>query len=82
MRKISVVGIGSGDPEHITVQAISTLNTVDVVFMVDKGDEKRELTDLRREICERYITAPRLPGRDRGRDTARPGGGRLPGGRR
>ena len=58
MRKISVVGIGAGDPEHITVQAISTLNTVDVVFMVDKGDQKRELTDLRREICERYITRP------------------------
>ena len=58
MRKISVVGIGAGDPEHITVQAISVLNTVDVVFMVDKGDQKRELTDLRREICERYITRP------------------------
>jgi precorrin-6A synthase len=58
VRKISVVGIGAGDPEHITVQAISTLNTVDVVFMVDKGDQKRELTDLRREICERYITRP------------------------
>jgi precorrin-6A synthase len=58
VRKISVVGIGAGDPEHITMQAVSTLNTVDVVFMVDKGDQKRELTDLRREICERYITRP------------------------
>ena len=38
MRTISVVGIGAGDPEHVTVQAINTLNTVDVVFMVDKGD--------------------------------------------
>jgi precorrin-6A synthase len=58
MRTISVVGIGSGDPEHITVQAINTLNAVDAVFMMDKGDQKRELTDLRRDICERYITHP------------------------
>ena len=58
MRTISVVGIGAGDPEHVTVQAINTLNTVEVVFIVDKGDQKRELTDLRREICERYITRP------------------------
>ncbi|HEY1642230.1 MAG TPA: precorrin-6A synthase (deacetylating) [Streptosporangiaceae bacterium] len=73
MRKISVVGIGAGDPEHITVQAINALNAVDVVFMMDKGDQKRELTDLRREICDRYITGPGYrivtaadPERDRG----------------
>ncbi|HEX3487914.1 MAG TPA: precorrin-6A synthase (deacetylating) [Streptosporangiaceae bacterium] len=58
MRTISVVGIGAGDPEHITVQAINTLNTVDVVFMVDKGDRQRAAADLRRDICERYITRP------------------------
>jgi precorrin-6A synthase len=73
VRTISVVGIGAGDPEHITVQAINTLNAVDVVFMVDKGDQKRQLTDLRRDICERYITNPSYrvvtavdPERDRG----------------
>src|SRR5450432_1703041 len=73
MRTVSVVGVGSGDTEHITVQAINTLNTVDVVFMVDKGQQKRQLTDLRRDICERYITNPSYrivtaadPGRDRG----------------
>jgi precorrin-6A synthase len=56
MRKISVVGIGPGDIEQITVQAIRVLNTVDVVFMADKGEGRADLTDLRREICERYIT--------------------------
>jgi len=58
MRTMSVVGIGAGHPEHITVQAISTLNAVDVVFMMDKGDKARELLEFRREICERYITNP------------------------
>jgi precorrin-6A synthase len=56
MRRISVIGIGSGDPEQVTVQAINVLNAVDVIFMVDKGEGKRELTDLRRQICERYIS--------------------------
>ena len=41
MRTISVIGIGAGDPEQITVQAISALNRADVFFVVDKGDEKR-----------------------------------------
>jgi precorrin-6A synthase len=72
MRRISVIGIGSGDPEQVTVQAVNVLNTVDVIFMVDKGEGKRELTDLRREICERYISGDyRIvtaadPERDRG----------------
>jgi precorrin-6A synthase len=55
VRTISVVGIGAGDIEHVTMQAISTLNTVDVVFMMDKGEAKRGLADLRLQICDRYI---------------------------
>src|SRR5580704_14419775 len=73
MRTVSVVGIGAGNPEHITMQAISTLNAVDVVFMTDKGDAARELAELRLAICERYITSSSYrivtvadPERDRG----------------
>jgi precorrin-6A synthase len=55
MRKLFVIGIGAGDPEHITVQAIKALNRVDVFFVLDKGGSKQDLTRLRREICERYI---------------------------
>jgi precorrin-6A synthase len=56
MRKLLIIGIGAGNPDHITVQAINALNRVDVVFVVDKGAEKDELARLRREICARYIT--------------------------
>jgi precorrin-6A synthase len=55
MRKLLVIGIGTGDPEHLTVQAIRALNRVDVFFVADKGAEKDELVELRREICRRYI---------------------------
>jgi precorrin-6A synthase len=76
---VSVVGIGAGHPEHITVQAIRTLNAADVVFMMDKGDPARELLEFRREVCARYVTNPSCrivtaadPGRPRG-----PGSGRA-----
>jgi precorrin-6A synthase len=58
MRKLLAIGIGAGDPDHVTVQAIKALNAVDVFFVVEKGAEKSDLVDLRREICERYIDDP------------------------
>ena len=58
MRRVLVIGIGAGDPEQVTVQAIRALNAVDVFFVVDKSPTRPdvdELVRLRREICERYI---------------------------
>jgi precorrin-6A synthase len=55
MRKIFVIGIGVGDPDHMTIQAIKALNQVDVFFIPDKGAEKAALRDLRTAICERFI---------------------------
>ena len=58
MRKLFVIGIGAGDPDYLTVQAIKALNEVDVFFVVEKGGEKHDLVDLRTEICDRYIDEP------------------------
>jgi precorrin-6A synthase len=55
MRKILVIGIGAGDPDYMTMQAIKALNQVDVFFIPDKGTEKSALRDLRVSICERFI---------------------------
>jgi precorrin-6A synthase len=55
MRKVFIIGIGAGNPDYITVQAIKTLNKVDVFFVIDKGADKDELNQLRREICDRHI---------------------------
>lgn len=55
MRKLLIVGIGAGDPEHVTVQGIRALNEADVFFVIDKGHETEDLVRLRKEICERYI---------------------------
>jgi precorrin-6A synthase len=55
MKKIFLIGIGAGNPDYVTVQAINALNEVDVFFVMDKGQEKEDLVALRREICQRYI---------------------------
>ncbi|MEA2231056.1 MAG: precorrin-6A synthase [Solirubrobacteraceae bacterium] len=55
MRRLLLIGIGAGDPEYVTVQAIRALNEVDVFFVTVKGEETQDLVGLRREICERYI---------------------------
>lgn len=56
MRKLLIIGIGSGNPEHMTVQAINALNRADMLFIPTKGEKKTELAEVRREICARYVT--------------------------
>jgi precorrin-6A synthase len=56
--KLSVIGIGPGDPAQVTVEAIEAMNTVEVFFVVTKGADKQELVDLRLEILRRYIPDP------------------------
>jgi precorrin-6A synthase len=71
VRTVLVVGVGAGDPEHVTVQAIKALKRAEVVFVVEKRAETDELVRLRHEILERYVDgSPRTvalpdPPRDR-----------------
>jgi precorrin-6A synthase len=55
MRKLLIIGIGPGDADYVTMQAVKALNRVDVFFVVDKGREKDDLIQLRREILGRYV---------------------------
>lgn len=54
-RHIHVIGIGAGDPDYVTVQAIKALNATQVFFAMDKGEQKSDLVALRREVCGRFI---------------------------
>jgi len=51
-----IIGIGSGDPDHLTREAVAALNRVDVFVVADKGTAKRDLVSLREEICRTLIT--------------------------
>src|SRR5437763_3067872 len=57
-RRIHVIGIGAGDPDYVTAQAIEALNDAQVFFAMDKGESKGDLVELRREICARFIREP------------------------
>ena len=70
MRKISVIGIGAGDPDQLTVQAIREIGRARVFFVLDKGAAKRDLVDLREGILDRYgrdyrVVHAQDPDRDR-----------------
>jgi precorrin-6A synthase len=52
MIQLSLVGIGSGNPDHLTLQAIKTLESADLILLPRKGDEKTELADVRRGIID------------------------------
>ncbi|HNA51673.1 MAG TPA: precorrin-6A synthase (deacetylating) [Mycobacterium sp.] len=56
MRRIHVIGIGAGDPDYVTAQAVRALNDTDVFFAMDKGEAKSDLVELRRAICRRFIS--------------------------
>ncbi|KMQ80916.1 Precorrin-6A synthase [Candidatus Burkholderia pumila] len=55
MKRILIIGIGAGNPEYVTMQAVNALNQVDVFFVMDKGEAKAKLIELRSEIIERYV---------------------------
>lgn len=58
MIDLTLVGIGTGNPEHLTLQAIRALNAADLVLIPRKGAAKADLADLRRAICAEVITNP------------------------
>ncbi|GBD48599.1 precorrin-6A synthase (deacetylating) [Methylopila sp. Yamaguchi] len=55
-KTIKIIGIGAGDPDHLTLQAVKALNQVDAVFLMDKGPAKDKLIALRKEICRQHLT--------------------------
>ena len=61
MRTVLVIGIGAGDPEQVTVQAIRAMNRADIVFVIEKDVRTDELARVRHEILERYLEDGRRP---------------------
>jgi precorrin-6A synthase len=54
-RKVIIIGIGAGNPDYLTIQAIDAMNRVDVFFIPDKGAEKADLSRVRFQIIDRYV---------------------------
>lgn len=54
VRTVYVIGIGAGDPEHLTLQAVAAMGRVEVFLSIDKGEAKADLAGLRAELCARH----------------------------
>jgi precorrin-2 methylase len=52
MKELLLIGIGAGDPDYITMQALKALRRADVIFLLDKGSAPK--------ACSRSANA-RLP---------------------
>jgi precorrin-6A synthase len=72
MRTVKVIGVGMGNPRHLTQEALDALRSVDVFFVLEKGSAADELVEVRRDLCRavigtgdyRFVTVPDPP-RDR-----------------
>ncbi|PPK63073.1 precorrin-6A synthase (deacetylating) [Actinokineospora auranticolor] len=53
--RVAVIGIGAGDPGHVTVAAVEALNRADVFFFLDKADAAIELSELRQAILDVHV---------------------------
>jgi len=69
MIDLHLIGIGTGNPDHLTRAAVRAMNKADLILMPRKGDPKSDLIGLRRTICAAVLTGDTrvvefdLPGR-------------------
>lgn len=54
--ELTLIGIGSGNPDHLTGEAIAALGASELILIPSKSDEKQELALLREAICARFLT--------------------------
>ncbi|PMR71324.1 precorrin-6A synthase (deacetylating) [Halomonas heilongjiangensis] len=57
MIHLSLIGIGTGNPEHVTLAAVRALNEADLILLPRKGEAKSDLVDLRRLLCRNLLEA-------------------------
>lgn len=58
MIELTLIGIGTGNPDHVTVEAVKAMNSADLVLIPLKGEDKADLAGLRHEICRSCVTNP------------------------
>jgi len=58
MIALYLVGIGTGNPDHLTLQAVKALNQADLIVIPRKGPDKADLADLRHQICADVLVNP------------------------
>nr|WP_300141102.1 precorrin-6A synthase (deacetylating) [Propionicimonas sp.] len=57
-RELVLIGIGAGDPDWVTMEAVHAIERLDVLLVVLKEDELDQLVDARRTLVARYRKMP------------------------
>lgn len=55
---LTLIGIGTGNPDHLTRQATTAMNAADLILLPHKGEDKAELAALRQSLCDEVLVAP------------------------
>lgn len=55
MVALDLIGIGTGNPDHVTLAAIRAMRGADLILVPRKGADKADLADLRRQICAAHL---------------------------
>jgi precorrin-6A synthase len=77
MIELDLIGIGTGNLDHLTAQAVQAMNSADLILLPRKDHAKSDLIDLRRAICGQVLNRRvrivefEMPVRDSGVDYAR-----------
>ena len=56
MIRLALIGIGTGNPDHLTRAAVDAMNAADLILLPRKDARTAELIDLRRSICGTVLT--------------------------
>jgi precorrin-6A synthase len=56
VKRLALIGIGTGNPEHVTLQAIRAINAADVILIPRKGPDKADLAEVRERILAAVLT--------------------------
>ncbi len=58
MFNLTLIGIGTGNPDHLTFQGAQAIRTADLILIPRKGENKADLAGLREDIIARVTETP------------------------
>ena len=58
IRELILIGVGAGDPDWLTLEAVTAIQTIDVLFVVLKENEYDELVEARRSVVAWHRDIP------------------------
>ena len=58
MIELTLIGIGTGSPGHLTREGVAAMADADLILIPDKGEDKADLAELRRGLIDTALPSP------------------------